>query len=69
MELIIYLIIGLLIGWLNYSLANQRGRDPMGWAIGGVIFGLFSTILLLVLGTTDKKRMDDAIATHKALNK
>ena len=62
------LIIGAaLVAWLNYALAKQRGRDPGGWAFGGAIFGLFSTILLLVLGTTEEKRTSDAVKVQEAL--
>lgn len=69
MELLIILIVTGLIAWLNYYLAEQRGRNPVGWAIGGFVFGLLSTLLLLVLGTTTEKRTADAIAIHRAVNK
>lgn len=69
MELFIILLVVGLIAWLNAYLAEQRGRSAVGWAIGGILFGLLSTILLLILGTTDAKKTDDAIALHKLLNK
>jgi hypothetical protein len=56
-----------LIAWLNFYLAEQRGRNTVGWAFAGVIFGLFSTILLLILGTTDEKHIADAIKIHRAM--
>lgn len=68
MELIGILIGMALVAWLNHYLATQRGRSAVGWAFGGAIFGLLSTILLLVLGTTDEKRTADAIRIQKALN-
>lgn len=68
MELIILLSVAL-VAWLNWYLAEQRGRSTIGWAIAGVLFGLLSTLLLLVLGTTDAKLTDNAIALHKAINK
>lgn len=58
MELIITLVVVGLIAWLNHYLAEQRGRNPIGWAIGGVIFGLLSTILLLILGETQEHRIE-----------
>lgn len=67
MELLITLVVLGLVAWLNHYLATQRGRNPVGWAIGGALFGLLSTILLLVLGTTDEKRTEDAVKLHKAL--
>lgn len=69
MELLITLVVLALIAWLNHYLATQRGRNPIGWAIGGALFGLFSTIVLLVLGTTAEKKLEDAVALHKAINK
>lgn len=67
MELFIVLVVAGLIAWLNHYLAEQRGRNAVGWAFGGVIFGLLSTILLLILGTTDEKRTADAIKIHRAM--
>jgi VIT1/CCC1 family predicted Fe2+/Mn2+ transporter len=58
MELIITLVVVGLIAWLNHYLAEQRGRNPIGWAIGGVIFGLLATILLLILGETQEHRIE-----------
>lgn len=69
MELMITLIVLGLIAWLNHYLAEERGRNAIGWAIGGLIFGLLSTILLLILGTTVEKRTADAIALHRAIHK
>ena len=69
MELFITLVVLGLIAWLNHYLAEQRGRNAVGWAFGGLIFGLLSTILLLILGTTAEKRTADAIALHRAVNK
>lgn len=57
MELILTLVFIGLIAWLNHYLAEQRGRNPIGWAVGGVIFGLFATILLLILGETEEHRI------------
>lgn len=69
MELFISLVVLGLIAWLNHYLAEQRGRNAIGWAFGGFIFGFLSTILLLILGTTAEKRTADAIAIHRAVNK
>jgi hypothetical protein len=68
MEIVIILAVALVV-WLNWYLASQRGRSELGWAIAGVLFGLLSTIVLLVIGTTDEKKTEDAIALHKLLNK
>lgn len=68
MEIVIILAVAL-VAWLNWYLAEQRGRSELGWAIAGILFGLLSTIVLLVIGTTDEKKTEDAIALHKAINK
>jgi hypothetical protein len=57
MELIGILIGAGLMAWLNHYLAGQRGRNQMGWAIGGAFFGIFATILILILGMTEEKRI------------
>lgn len=67
MELLIILIVAGLIAWLNYHLAEQRGRSAVGWAIAGALVGLFPTILLLILGTTDEKRIADAVKIQRAM--
>lgn len=67
MELFITLAVLGLVAWLNHYLAEQRGRNAVGWAFAGVIFGLLSTILLLILGTTDEKRTADAIKIQRAM--
>jgi len=65
MELIMYVTVAALIAWLNHYLAEQRGRNAIGWAFGGVIFGLFSTLLLLVLGKTKDKEMEILVEANK----
>ena len=68
MDLLFILIGGALVGWLNYYLATRRGRNVIAWAIGGFVFGLFSTLLLLVLGTTREKELADAVELNKLIN-
>jgi hypothetical protein len=68
MEIVIILAVAL-VAWLNWYLASQRGRSELGWAIAGILFGLLSTIVLLVVGYTEQKLTDNAIALHKAINK
>ena len=69
MEMIGYFIGVALIAWLNYYLAEQRGRNSVGWAFGGAIFGLFSTILLLVLGKTKEKEIEVLVEAQKQASK
>ena len=69
MEVIGYIIGLALVAWLNHYLATQRGRDTMGWVFAGVIFGLFSTLLLLILGTTDEKKVELLVEAQNRANK
>jgi hypothetical protein len=61
-----FLIGMLLVAWLNHYLATQRGRNAIGWAFGGALFGLLSTALLLIIGSTDEKRLADSVEAIKA---
>ena len=61
----IIIIVLALIAWLNHYLATQRGRNPFGWAAAGVIFGLFSTVILLVLGKTREKEIEVIVEAQK----
>lgn len=69
MEPIGFLIGIALIAWLNYYLAGQRGRNEIGWAIGGVFFGLLATVLLLVLGKTKDKELEVLVEAQKLASK
>ena len=58
MEVIGFIIGMALVAWLNHYLATQRGRNAVGWAIGGAVFGLLSTILLLILVKTEAREVE-----------
>lgn len=68
MELLVILITAGLIAWLNHYLATERGRNAIGWAVGGAIFGLLSTILLLIIGKTEAKQIEIATRVATAVN-
>ena len=68
MELFIILITAGLVAWLNHYLATERGRNAVGWAVAGVIFGLLSTILLLIIGKTETKQIEIATRVATAVN-
>lgn len=57
MEFLVTVIVIALIAWLNHYLAEQRGRSTIGWVIGGLVFGLFATALLLILGETKEHKL------------
>lgn len=63
-------VIGIaLVAWLNHYLATQRGRSAIGWAVGGAVFGLLATILLLILGKTPEKELEVMVEAHNRANK
>ncbi|SCA63803.1 Uncharacterized protein SCG7086_BE_00110 [Chlamydiales bacterium SCGC AG-110-P3] len=50
----------LIFGWFTWGvltgyLAQQRGRDPWLWGLGGVLFGLVALIILFVRPSLAKK--------------
>jgi cell division protein FtsN len=69
MEPVGFLIGMALVAWLNHYLATQRGRNAIGWAFGGAIFGLLSTILLLILGKTKEKELEVLVEAQKQASK
>jgi uncharacterized membrane protein len=51
MELLIILVVGALFAWLCAEMAKTRNRSTTTWAILGFLFGIFSVIVLALLGT------------------
>lgn len=52
--LVLWLIVACLIIWINISRAKKYNRSVTGWAIAGFLFGILSTIVLLLLGKKSK---------------
>lgn len=50
MESTFFLIGAMLAGWLCHYMAEKRGRNAIGYSIGGFMFGLLTALLLLILG-------------------
>lgn len=46
----ILIIFAIFFTIINVILAKKYKRDEGGWAILGLIFGIFSTLILLALG-------------------
>jgi len=57
MELLITVIVWGLFGVLAYKMAERRGRNEGGWAVAGVLAGLFAIVLLLILGDTKEMKV------------
>ncbi len=53
--LILSLLISALIASSCYTQAQKRGRNPLYWFIGGLFFGIFALIVLLLLPVQQKR--------------
>ena len=59
MGTLLILIIAGLAAWWAYNLAENRGRNPIGWAIGAAFFPLPAIALLALLGKTNEKILEE----------
>lgn len=42
------------IAYVCYQVAKEKGREPIIWAILGLLFGIFALILLVFIPKSDK---------------
>ena len=62
--LIFFIFIWILLGlWAAY-IAKNRNRSQVGWAISGVIFGVFAILLVALLPS-----IEDGKAVRKVIKK
>ncbi len=54
MHPIIVIVLGIFFGGISAYLAHKKGRDPLGWFIGGALFGIFGVLILLLLPPKSK---------------
>lgn len=66
MESLIFIIVYALAAWWAYNLAENRGRNPVGWAIGAAFFPLPAICLLALLGNTNEKVVEAREEESKA---
>ncbi len=63
MENAILIIVSLFwsIFWavVNYNLAAKYNRGTFKWSISGFIFGLFSTVILLIKGKNENEEVEE----------
>lgn len=52
---ILWLAITVCVMWINSSRAKKYNRSVGGWMLAGLFFGIFSTIVLLLLGENSKE--------------
>lgn len=53
------LIFWLLFGGVNYLLASNKNRSKVLWTFLGFFFGIFATIILLLLDSKEDKTVND----------
>lgn len=56
MRMLISLALLLFFAFLSAYVAKQRGRDPVAWFMIGILLGIFSPILLLILKPLNANR-------------
>jgi len=57
MELI--LVVSVICAIICAVMAEPRGRNKIGWALGGFFFGIFAILLIAVLGKTNEKILEE----------
>lgn len=57
MELMI--IISVICAIVCAVMAEPRGRNMIGWALGGFFFGIFAILILAVVGKTSEKLLEE----------
>lgn len=62
-EILLTTVMWLLVGAATARLARKRGRDPAAWFVWGVLFGIFTFILLWFLPPAGKKEEESTSTT------
>ena len=62
MDVIFFIIGAGLVAWLNHYMATNRGRNAALWAILGFLFGILTSLILLIMGKTNEKVAADEAA-------
>ena len=51
-----YLIVAILMAiWAGY-LAKNRNRNPFGWAVAGLLFGIFAVLIVFLSSKVEQKK-------------
>jgi len=58
MELIIYLIVTVLFGFICMKMAEKRGREKYLGFLGGFLFCIWAVLYYLIAGDTSKKKAE-----------
>lgn len=59
MRMLISIALLLFFAFISAYLAKQRGRDPIGWFMIGILLGIFSPLLLLLLKPLNKEGLEE----------
>lgn len=54
MRMLISVALLLFFAFISAYIAKQKGRDPVGWFMIGILLGIFSPLLLLILKPLNK---------------
>jgi hypothetical protein len=54
---VIYVIVALASGIASAVIARKKGRDATAWFIGGVLFSIFTLLVVIKLRNLRKKKM------------
>ena len=52
-------VVSILCAIICALMAEPRGRNKIGWAIGGFFFGIFAILVLAIAGKTNEKILEE----------
>jgi hypothetical protein len=55
MELIVFVLTGIIWGYVSMKMAEKRGRDKELGFVSGFLFGIFAVIYYWIVGDTPNK--------------
>lgn len=57
----VILVIGIICAIICAVMAEPRGRNKIGWALGGFFFGILAILILAIAGKTNEKIIEEKI--------
>jgi VIT1/CCC1 family predicted Fe2+/Mn2+ transporter len=53
------ILVGIICAIICALMAEPRGRNKSGWAIGGFFFGILAILILAIAGKTNEKILEE----------
>ncbi len=53
------ILVGIICAIICALMAEPRGRNKIGWAIGGFFFGILAILILAIAGKTNEKILEE----------